>query len=157
MTAHIPNTVFSVEKFSAAYPEAKELLVMHWDEIAPYKDVLTINPDLQMYATLEDAGKLCVITARQMGKLIGYIVMMLHAHHHYSHVLAATEDLHFLHPDYRKGSLGLRLLAAAETEMKRRGAQIMMLRTKVSHDHGLLFERLGFAPQDIVYSKRIGG
>jgi len=157
MTAHVPNMVFAVEPFSLAYPEAKELLVLHWDEIAPYKDVLTINPDLQMYATLEKAGKLCVITARNMGRLIGYVVMMLHAHHHYAHVLSATEDIHFLHPAYRKGSAGLRLIAAAEAEMTRRGAQVMFLRTKVAHDHGKLFERLGFAAQDVVYSKRIGG
>lgn len=156
MTAHVQSTIFAVEKFSDAYPEAKELLELHWDEVAPYKELLTVNPDLQMYETLERAGKLCVITARHMGKLIGYVVMMLHAHHHYSHVLVAVEDIHFLHADYRKGSAGLRLLAAAEIEMVRRGAQVMMLRTKVSHDHGLLFTRLGYVAQDIIYTKKIG-
>lgn len=156
MTAHVPSTLFAVEPFSVAYPEAKELLALHWDEIAPYKELLTINPDLSMYETLERADKLCVITARQMSKLVGYIVMMLHAHHHYSHVITATEDIHFLHPDYRKGSVGLRLIAAAEAEMVRRGARLMALRTKVSHDHGLLFQRLGFVAQDVVYTKQIG-
>jgi GNAT superfamily N-acetyltransferase len=156
MNSHVPTTDFAVESFIAVYPEAKELLVMHWDEIAPYRELLTINPDLQMYKTLEDAGKLCVVTARQMGELIGYVVMMIHAHHHYSHVIVATEDIHFLHPAFRKGSLGLRLIAAAEKEMVRRGARLMMLRTKVSHDHGLLFTRLGYVAQDIVYTKKIG-
>jgi GNAT superfamily N-acetyltransferase len=132
------------------------LLALHWEEIAPYKDLLTVNPDLQAYATLEQAGKLCVVTARYNGRLVGYFVIMLHAHHHYSHAIMAAEDLHFLHPDFRKGSAGLRLIAAAQAEAAARGAQVMSVRTKVSHSHGLLFERLGFTPQDVVYTKRIG-
>lgn len=155
MTAHVPNTLFNVEPFSSVYPEASELLRLHWEEVAPYKDLLTLNPDMQMYRTLEEQGRIVVVTARRLGELIGYVVMMLHAHHHYSHVLTATEDIHFLHPDHRKGSLGLRLIAAAEAEMAARGVRVMTLRTKVTHNHGLLFERLGYQPQDIVYTKRL--
>jgi len=156
MTAHVPSTLFAVEKFSDVYPEAKQLLVLHWDEIAPHKELLTINPDLAMYETLERADKLCVITARHMGTLIGYVVMMICMHPHYVHVKSAIDDIHFLHPDHRKGSVGLRLLAAAKEEMQRRGVQLMSLRTKVGHNHGLLFERIGFKPQDVVYTMKIG-
>lgn len=156
MTAHVPSTLFAVERFSAVYPEAKELLTLHWDEIAPHKSLLTINPDLPAYEALERADKLCVITARHMGTLVGYIVMMICMHPHYCHVKMAIDDIHFLHPAHRKGSVGLRLLVAAKEEMQRRGVQVMSLRTKASQNHGLLFERIGFKQQDIVYTAQIG-
>lgn len=156
MTAHVPSTLFAVEKFSDFYPEAQALLVLHWDEVAPYKELLTLNPDTAMYETLERADKLCVVTARHMGTLTGYIIMMICMHPHYCHVKMAVDDVHFLHPGHRKGSVGLRLLAAAKEEMQRRGVQLMSLRTKDEHNHGILFERIGFKRQDVVYTMRIG-
>lgn len=155
MLAPTQTVVFAVESFAAAYPAASELVRSHWDEIAQNKTLLTLNPDLKMYEELERQGKLCVITARWSGELIGYIVMIMHAHPHYKHVLTATDDLHFLHPAHRKGLVGFRLIAAAKREMKRRGVQLMALRRKVKHDHGLLFERLGFRAQDVVYTMRL--
>lgn len=147
--------IFCIEPFSECYPEAQELLRLHWDEIAPYRDLFTLNPNVELYEAAEKAGGIVIITARQSGALIGYIVMMLHKHMHYQHVLVATDDIHFIHPDHRKGRVGLHLIAAAEREMKRRGAGMMTLRTKVDHNHGLLFEHLGYDAQDVVYTKRL--
>ena len=147
--------VFAVEKFAAAYPEASELLKLHWDEVAPYKDLFTLNPDLERYQRLEDQGSLCVITAREEGTLIGYIVMVVAPNLHYKQALCATDDIHFVHPDYRKGSLGSRLIVTAVALMKKAGVKVMFLRTKVANSHGLLFERLGFEPLDMVYSMRL--
>ncbi len=147
---------FAVEDFSSFYSEALDLLRLHWEEIAPYKELLALNPDLDMYKTLDVQGKLVVITARAAGALVGYIVLIITAHHHYSHVLMATEDIHFLHPAYRKGLAGLRLIRAGEAEMKRRRVQLIALRTKVASDHGLLMRRLGYDAQDVVYTKLLG-
>jgi N-acetylglutamate synthase-like GNAT family acetyltransferase len=62
-----------------------------------------------------------------------------------------------MHPDHRKGLRGLRLIMAAEKEMERQGVRLMSLRTKFKSNHGLLFERIGFEPQDIVHTKLLGG
>lgn len=157
MNAPVAPVLFAVEPFADVYGEAAELMKLHWDEVAPYKDLLTINLDLSLYGQFERDGKLVTIAARHGAVLVGYIVMMLHRHHHYAHAMVATEDVHFLHRDFRKGTTGLRLIMVAEAEMVRRGIHIMTLRTKVEHNHGLLFERLGYAAQDIVYTKRLGG
>jgi GNAT superfamily N-acetyltransferase len=149
--------VFAVESFAAFYADAANLLRLHWDEVAPHKELLTLNPDLDAYDRLEKLGMLCVVTARQASELIGYVLLTMHNHHHYKHVKIATDDIHFLHPLQRKGSLGSRLIAAAEEEMKKRGVQLMAMRTKVASNHGRLFERRGYVAQDLIYTKRLGG
>lgn len=147
--------VFAVETFDASYPEASNLLQLHYEEIAPHQDIFKLNPNLAVYRRMDAAGSLCIVTARASGALVGYIVMMINRHLHYHDTLVATDDIHFIHPLYRKGSLGLRLIAAAEKEMIARKVKVMILRTKAASNHGLLFERLGFAPLDIVYSKAL--
>jgi len=149
------HLTFEDEKFSDVYLEAHELLRLHWQEIAPYKDILTLNPNTEYYRSAEKSGALHIITARMDGRLIGYIAMLLAPHLHYKHVLVATDDIHFLHKDFRKGSIGTRLFLAAEKIMRELGAKIMVLRTKASHNHGVLFERIGYTPLDIVYCKRL--
>ena len=157
LQSKMQSVKFAVEPFSLIYGEALDLLKLHYDEIAPHKDVFRLNPDLEHYRAQEQSGNLCIVTARFEGRLIGYIAMHIRAHTHYKDTLVANDDLHFIHPAYRKGSLGLRLLQAAEQEMVKRKAQVMLLRTKVASNHGVLFERLGYSPLDIVYSKRLTG
>lgn len=149
------HLTFEREAFDSVYPEAAELLRLHWDEIAPYKDLFILDPNVAFYRDAEKKGILHIIAARMDTLLIGYIVMILVPHHHYQHVLVATDDIHFIHPAYRKGSIGSRLFVAAEKIMKGLGAEVMILRTKVEHNHGALFEHLGYSPLDLVYSKRI--
>lgn len=148
---------FAVERLDDAYKDALDLLRLHYDEVAPYKETLALDPDMATYRQLEDVGQLIVLTAREAGALVGYMLMFLRPHLHYRKTLVAIDDIHFVHPAHRKGSLGLRLIQYAEGEMARRGAKIMVLRTKSDPglNHGLLFERIGYAPLDVVYSKRL--
>lgn len=150
------KVVFAVEPLAKAFAEASELLRMHWHEVAPYKEINRLNPDMDNYLGMENAGRLCLITARSNGELVGYIMLLIYPHPHYKHVINATDDLHFLHMDYRNGFTFMRMLAFAEQEMANRGVQIMALRTKVDRDHGALFVRLGYKAQDVTYTKRLG-
>lgn len=148
-------TVFAIEPFSVVFPEMQELLRLHWKEVAPHQDLLTLNPDVARYEALQRTGNLHIVTARMGGNLIGYIAMLVSRHLHYKHVKLAVDDVHFLHADHRHGGLGMRLMKAAEDEMRKLGVQVMTLRTKVAQDHGALFVRLGYSPMDIVYVKRL--
>ncbi len=146
---------YAVELFSKTYAEAEALLRLHYDEIAPYRDLFKLNPDVDTYLKLEAAGVLHIITARNDAKLIGYVSMIVKEHIHYRDVLMATDDIHFLHKDYRHGFAGIRMLRFAEQEMRKLGVKVMALRAKVASNHGLLFQRLGFEPMDVVYLKRL--
>jgi GNAT superfamily N-acetyltransferase len=146
---------FLIEPLESAYAEATELLQKHWGEVAPYRDLCRLNPDLPTYQAM--AHKLCLITARIDGRLVGYIMFVIAPHLHYRDVLMATDDLHFLDPACRKTGIGLKMFAFAEKVMRGKGVQIMTLRTKADPrlNHGAIFEHLGYDQQDIVYTKRL--
>ena len=149
------HLTFQTEDFAPFYEEAKPLIRMHWEEVAPHKDLCWLNPNLVFYYQAADKGILHIVTARDGKKLVGYVWMMLHPHVHYQHAALAREDIHFLHPDYRKGMNGINLFKATERIMKAKGAKIMVLGCKVEHDHGVLFERMGYSALDVTYSKRL--
>ena len=111
-----------------------------------------LDPDWDFYYRVEAQDKLWVLTARSGGCLIGYTVMMLSSDPHYRKLMRATEDIHFLLPEYRKGLTGYRMLAKTKRAMKEKGAHTVTFRTKANANHGLLFERLGGVLHDLVYT-----
>ena len=151
------RVTFQVEDFASLYPEAAPLLEKHWLEVAPYKDLCWLNPDVGAYEKAQAASVLWIATARDGQRLVGYLWLVVAPHLHYKHVLQATDDIHFLHPAYRNAGLVLKFFRFAEHEMRKRGVGIMTLRTKAAPalNHGAIFERLGYDKQDIVYTKRL--
>jgi GNAT superfamily N-acetyltransferase len=145
------KVLFAVESFADAYREARPLLHLHWEEIAKNKNLLTVNPDEELY---EKAGKnILLITARLEGNLVGYFLWFLIRHPHYKHVSVAEEDLHFLLPEHRRGMTGYLLMKAACQAAFDRGAQLLVSREKIGHEHPSIMKRLGFVPTDIVYTR----
>ena len=132
--------------------EGLDLIERHYDEIAQFKTVQKLDPDWETYNNLERAGRLWVLSARADGVLIGYIVMVVFRNLHYKNLLMATEDIHFIAPEYRKGLTGYRLLARMKKEMQAKGVGMIITRTKASQSHAALFERLGGHLQDLVYA-----
>lgn len=146
---------FQVEKSPVAVirSEGMDLLKQHWAEVVQFPEHQILDPDWIIYETLEHQNKLWVLTARDRGRLVGYIVMLLSRHLHYRTIVTATDDIHFLHPDYRHGLTGYRMIAHTVRAMSALGVRMCMFRTKALNNHGKLFERLGFVPHDVVYAK----
>lgn len=146
--------VFAVEDFATVYPEAAPLMEQHWQEIAKNKDLLTLNPDHEKYLKLSNC--LLLITARCSTELVGYFLWILLQHPHYKHVSVAEEDLHFLAPECRRGIVGYSFVKAACAAAFARGAQVLVMREKIGHEHAALMKRLKFVPTDIVYTRSQG-
>lgn len=151
-----PAVEFAVESISVIRDEAMPIVVRHYDEIAQFKQVQKLDPDWGVYLKAEEAGKLWVMTARRNGEIVGYIIMLLTFDMHYRKMFRATEDVHFLIPEYRKGLLGYRMLAKTKQAMANKGCKTITFRTKADADHGKLFERLGGVLHDLVYTIVIG-
>lgn len=147
-----PSVTYQVETVKTIQDEGLALLDRHYDEIAQFKEVQKLDPDWDFYYRVEAQDKLWVLTARSGGCLIGYTVMMLSSDPHYRKLMRATEDIHFLLPEYRKGLTGYRMLAKTKQAMKEKGAHTATFRTKANANHGLLFERLGGVLHDLVYT-----
>jgi hypothetical protein len=143
---------YQVETLATSRDEALPLLERHYEEIAQFKSVQKLDPDWDAYEALQRAGKLWVMTARDNGVLVGYIVMIVTTDMHYRKLLRAVEDIHFILPEYRKGLTGYKMLARTVQAMRERGVGTVTFRTKANANHGVLFERLGGVLHDLVYT-----
>lgn len=147
---------FNVENWNDVKEESSSLWELHWDEVGQNKVRMKLNPDLDKLDRLNSLGMLHIVIARNDGRLIGYHASVIDTLMHYRHILAAKGDLYWLHPEYRKGSTGIKLLKEVEKTLKLRGVQVMYDITKLYLDHGKIFERLGYKPIERNYSKWIG-
>jgi GNAT superfamily N-acetyltransferase len=153
---------YQVEPFDTAFEEAQELLEQHWEEIALDKHRIKLAIDKDRYKELADRGVLHIVTVRDAndqkwaydpGKLIGYHVGIINSHLHYKNDLHGFTDIFFVHPDYRKGRIGINLFKFVEKSMKERGVVKLMTAVKLHMDVGKIFEHLGWTPTERLYSK----
>jgi GNAT superfamily N-acetyltransferase len=136
--------------------DAEPLIKLHWDEIALNQDKIKLNPDWEAYQKLEDDNRLKIFTARNGKQLVGYFVVILGANIHYKDHIFASNDIIYLHKDYRKGFVGIRLIKFAEKCLKDDGVSVLLINTKIHRPFDKLLERLKFKPIERVYSKFIG-
>lgn len=136
--------------------DIRPLIQKHWEDIALNKDKIKLNPDWDAYYVLEQAGVLKIFTAREGDKLVGYFVVIIQYNMHYKDHLFASNDIIFLHPDYRKGRTGIKLIQFAEKCLKEDGVSVLTINTKVHKPFDKLMEFLGFGLIERVYSKYIG-
>lgn len=144
------------ESYFAIQDEVKSLLMDHWEELASHKDKIKLNPDFTTYEMLDSTGTLGVYTARSEGKLVGYFSIIAKKHPHYQDHYFATNDLIYLHPDYRKGMAGYKLIKFVEDDLKRMGVSVLLINTTIHLPFDPLLERMGFGLEERIYSKYLG-
>jgi hypothetical protein len=149
---------FQVETWASALPDMRPLFDLLWAEVALDKDKFRSECNEETYANMEKLNMLHIVTARtDGGQLAGYHVSFVTPHMHYKNVgPMAFTDMYFLLPRYRVGGLGAKLLCFLEKSLRERGVIKAYLSHKIAHDHGRLFELLGWRASDVVYSKYLG-
>lgn len=147
---------FQEEFAKVVIEEGASLFEAHWKEIAVNQEKVPLDPDYDKYYLLEDMGVLHVVTARDNGTLVGYFVSIIETGLHYKQNVFAINDILFIHPDYRKGSVGIKLIKFTEQCLKDRGIDVLVMRHKAAHDFSRILERLGMTHTESVYMKYIG-
>lgn len=160
-TQSVSKTGFRIqeEEFTwELYEEVKPLLQKHWEEIADNKDKVQLNPDEGAYFLCQENGALHCLSCREKdtNKLVGYLVTFFINHPHYKEHKFAQNDIFYLDPSYRKGSLGIKLIKEHEKCMKKFGVSIIMYHFKPKKDFSKILERLGHSLFEYTYSKYIG-
>ena len=120
------------------YDEIEQLGALHKDEVEAEVTALPVAINRDLYDVLHAQGALvCVGAFTDDGRLVGYAIALLSPNFHYRRTTAA-HDVLFLHRDYRKPRMALRLVEAVEAECKARGAQLMVWHAPI----GGAFERI---------------
>lgn len=134
-------------------PEMKELIELHYQEIALYKDKVKLNPDWETYKKLEEQNQFFLFTARIDGELVGYSAFFLKPHIHYKDLLVASNDVLFLKKEHRAGRIGLKLIKYSEQRIKELGANKITWHIKVTNDFRPMFHRMNYIDEDVIIGK----
>jgi GNAT superfamily N-acetyltransferase len=135
--------------------EFEQLFPLHYEELCVTKEFM-YEPDYEAYRRIANAGMLRCITCRHYTELIGYIIFFVSPNLHYKSCMTATEDIYFVRKEYRKGRIGIKLFQYAESVLKDRGVQRIVVNTKIHLDNSRLFEYLGYKQTDKVFTKMLG-
>lgn len=131
--------------------EMKPLLELHWREIAHYQDI-PLDPDYEFYAT---SPYVRMFTARDLGRLVGYGLFHVSLNKHYMGSRQAVQDILFVHPEYRGGLTGSKLIRFCDEQLRAEGCQVVYQHLKAAHNFGPLLERHGYELMDLIYAKRL--
>ena len=143
------------ERAHDLWEEIDELIKDHYHEIAHYQDIPLV-PDKHKYETAEDNDKLRCYTVRLEGKLVGYAVFFIGYSLHYSTSFQAVQDVLFITPSERRGSLGMRLIKYTEQELKKDGVEVIYQHVKIGHPAlQCLLERIDYKAVDTILAQRI--
>ena len=149
-----------VERWSDCVDDLAMLFPAHWEELALNRDKVPLAPRWDVYAAMERAGTLLLVTLRQQGALVGYFVGFVQPSLHYSSCLECTMDIFLVREDCRGGhgllTPGLLLFRTVRRELKRRGVQRWHVGSKVHKDASRLFRALGMTPVETYYSQWLG-
>jgi len=127
----------------------------YWDEVAGPFHSFGPDVDWKTYMLAQQTGKLRVLCGRVEGVLKAGAFIIITPHPHYA-CIAASLPLLFVHPDYRKGREGLRLVKLAEGEARNAGAQMMMTHGGVHNGVYRLFEAMKYQDFGRYFVKVIG-
>lgn len=150
------TVTFQVERYLDARAEAEPLIRAHWQEIARNRETIPLNIDHVAYAKLDERGQLLIVTARDDGRLVGYLTyfIMPQGHLHYLGTPWAESDVFFVLPEERKSGVGAGLFRAAEEALRARGVRVVHTHVKIEHPAaGRLLEHLGHQPIETIYAK----
>jgi GNAT superfamily N-acetyltransferase len=147
---------FKVEPLSPALIlEMERLQKQYWQEVAGPFHNFPPDVDWKTYQLAQDRGCLKVLIGRDNGVLKGGAFVVITPHSHYA-CIAGSLPLLFIHPDYRRGREGLRLVKLAEEQAVKSGAQMMMTHGGVHNEVYKLFEHMGYSDFGRYFVKPVG-
>lgn len=148
---------FQVEPFHRVRADIERLMHEHWLEVSG-DPTRPLDVRWEQFYMLDDMQALSTLTARtDEGIVVGYVIHIIFPSLHYGYLLCATDDAHFLQKSHRRGLAGIRMLQAAERELKSRGVGMVTYhtKTKAGVDKSRVFERLGYHAYETNMMKRL--
>jgi hypothetical protein len=152
---------YGIETWGAFAPDARGLWLDHHAEASLEFD-LPFEIDEELYAALDKAGRLFILTARDEGRLVGYITVTISKHPHYK-AMCAFEDMLFVAKPFRFGKglavgeqTGMKLIEKALTHLRRLKVGRAYFRSPLSRDYSALLRRRGFTQIDKGFAITLG-
>jgi hypothetical protein len=153
---------FKWERFSEIGQEFLPVWKQHWQEVGVFKEENPFDPNWDLYFGADIAGNLHVLTVRDGSLLVGYVFNFIFPHPHFMSTPWATVDGIWLHPAYRAGWTGVKMLIENERGLRLLGVKMLSIAEKVTFKNHqdrrlqIVLKRLGYKPMDLLHAKYIG-
>jgi len=150
----MPALAVAIESMLACWEELQPLAEAHWNEIV-HEAGHQARLDRDAFQAAESAGRLLFLTARDAGRLVGYVVILLVQHPHATGLRVADVNGLYLIPDYRRAWNAQELVGFAHATLRDAGVDVVYQSSKISHDISALFLSLGYQASDILWCKHL--
>jgi len=148
------SLTYQLERWAQFWQDCQPLITIHWKELALDQEWIPLGVNEERFASVDALDMLHILTVRDEGRLVGYFLAIVMPHMHYKDAgPMAFTDMYFIHPDYRIGGTGAKMLAEVERTLRARGVVKAYLSTKVHQDHSDLFEKMGWRFTDKAFTK----
>ena len=97
-----------------------------------------------------------MFTARDSGKLIGYFSVVIGPNLHSKGKLVVSNDIIYLHKDYRKGLIGVKLFKFCEACLAESGYNQLQVIASEKNSIDSLLKRLDYEKIETKFEKRLG-
>ncbi len=150
--------VVAVEPWGSLWPEFNELAKKHWTEVEVDTDKRReMKADAALLAKLQASNSLLCVTARQDGRLIGYLTWTLSPDPESAGLTIGDQGAWYVEEGHAR--VARRMYDRSIAEMKRVGVKCIYPHHRLNgrgHSLGKFFTRLGAVPEKQVYSLWIG-
>ena len=146
---------FRLEPFAQIADELPPLLQKHWDELKPYGEGVSLNPNWSWYFDFARANILHCFTARFENILVGYIAMLVVKNSQHGR-MQGDAHLFWLDPAFRTGWNAIKFFRFMETVLKEEGVQFINVEHIIHSNLGPMFKYLKYKPKFVIHSKYIG-
>jgi len=137
--------------------EAANVLLEHWDELALNKENVKLAPDRKKYKQLQELNIINNIVVYDGNVVVGYSFLIVQPNLHYSENVFAHVDIIYVSKEYRKSSIGARLLVATEQLAKDLGASVITHHAKPYVPMIIKpLEKLVYSLYEHIYGKYLG-
>jgi len=133
--------------------EAEALMRADWEEINSPAKGDKFEIDWETYLQLESMGILKVFTARDDGRLVGYFSVILSAVLHNKGSVQAVGDAFYVHKDFRKGFVGIKLFKFVESCLLEDGHRGLVVASTEAYPLDRLLTRMGYVKAETQYYK----
>jgi GNAT superfamily N-acetyltransferase len=141
---------FQIEDFDQFTKDAAPIMESHAEELKKGLGV-EFELDMGLYEWLFYHGELLLLTARDKGAMVGYLVIRVTAHNRSKSTKIAQEEALFLLPEYRRGNNGAKLIKLGLKAAEAMGAQKFYITSQECKPIGNFLSKLGFTKKSETY------
>ena len=151
----LPDYKIARESYAEVLDDIKLLLPEHKAELALYDDI-PLDPEYEVYETLDRLKQVSIYTVRVSKKLVGYAIYFVRKNPHYKGFVWATNDIVLIRKSHRRFGLGNALFSFIERDLREQGAHVIHTTAKTAHPElEMLLESRGHRHVEAGYSKRL--